>query len=450
MAIISEYNKDGFIAYIPSGINIEATTKTYEIGSLNYHPKFLISSRIPSGFWKYNGNNARIYYGTNGSFTILGQVAYEILGYFSEDYSSFYIENNLCGYDEVNTSLNKTYFSSYLNSVFIVGGTGTNRGSIATSTDSVTWTLRSISAISEIFCSEYGASTYVVAGSYYNGVGGAALATSTDTITWTTRSLWATASSVVNSIAYGAGVFVAVGQNGANTAISSSTDAITWTTRTMTGITGVPTYGPGNAVIWTGSQFVAGGGISNTYHWIGTSTDGITWTSRSSSNGSSTIGNIGSFSYGNSVYTLTSNTNTGGAYHTSTDTITWTSRNITNNITSAPRFGSIKYVNSLFYGIVDETPGTSAYLAVSTDAITWTPFLFNNSYFPQLSTNYFIKGHNQSIAYGNGKYVLRSTYHSTDTGDTSVYTSSNIYGKTQKSYFLSFRPINEPIITGTA
>jgi len=119
-----------------------------------------------------------------------------------------------------------------------------------------------------------------------------------------------------NSVAYGAGVFVAVGANAGNTAgtvSATSPDGITWTNRTIpSGIY----YG----VVFAGGQFLAFGASGV----LATSPDGITWTARTST----TTIQLCSMAYGNGLYVAVgATTSTPGVCVTSPDGITWTSRN---------------------------------------------------------------------------------------------------------------------------
>ena len=176
-----------------------------------------------------------------------------------------------------------------------------------------------------------------------------------------------------NGVAYGDGLFVAVGKN-----IISSPDGITWTERRANDIDlYCVTYGNG--------MFVAGG-YSNR---IMSSPDGITWTIRN--NPTSQI--IYSVAYGNGLFVAVGGL---GAIATSSDGITWTKRTAPNT----DYYDKVSYVNGKFV-----ITGTSGKLITSTNGTTWTL----QSVSPSNSFN--------DVCYGNGKYVgvtLTSSLISTD------------------------------------
>jgi hypothetical protein len=153
-----------------------------------------------------------------------------------------------------------------------------------------------------------GSTIYVAGGS--NGV----LYSSTDSgVTWTSRTS-GFGSSVIGAIAYGNGIFVAVGNSGL---ITTSTDGVTWTARTA-GVAANNLY----YVAYINNLFVAvGGGANGGTGGITTSTDGITWTKRTTPTTSST--NIYSVTYGGGYYVAVGNANTRAGYY-STDAVTWT------------------------------------------------------------------------------------------------------------------------------
>lgn len=74
----------------------------------------------------------------------------------------------------------------------------------------------------------YGAGLYVAVGD--NGT----IITSPDLVTWTARTNpTGTTSNHMTSVAYGGGYFVAIGTNGSNVSVASSPDGITWTVRPL-------------------------------------------------------------------------------------------------------------------------------------------------------------------------------------------------------------------------
>ncbi len=153
---------------------------------------------------------------------------------------------------------------SYLNSLFVAHGT---RGHIATSTDGLTWTQRSVNTTSTFTKSAFGAGVWFVCGTA--GVG----YSSPDGTTWTSRTTQFSANAITGII-FDNSLFVMWGVLGL---ISTSTDGLTWVARTSAMGTNAI-----NAVVWGNSTFVAVGVpaalVQATAPNVATSTDGITWT----------------------------------------------------------------------------------------------------------------------------------------------------------------------------
>ena len=187
-------------------------------------------------------------------------------------------------------------------------------------------------------------------------------------------------SSNVRKIAYGNGVFVALGGGGSINippVTQTSVDGINWTLRTCVV----------NEIIrdlkFLNGQFFACGDSAASF---GVSTDGINWILRTSGFGTTAVKSI---SYGNNLYTLSG---LGSQLSTSTDAIVWTSR--TSGTTSVL---DLQYYNSLYFGYGTTNPSTTTILSYSTDAIVWAqpPSVANTANFRQLFT----------LSYGNGLYV---------------------------------------------
>ena len=199
-------------------------------------------------------------------------------------------------------------------------GIGTNGQVLSSNGTSATWTtpasgtitftnkFTSSTAISLNSIVSNNSSTIVAAGS--NGV----LYSSTDSgSTWTSRTSGFGANKIC-MVAFGNGLFVAVGANGT---ITTSPDGITWTARTA----GVSTNQL-NVVVYANSLWVAGGiGANGGTGGITTSSDGITWTKRTTPTTSST--NIYGLNYGGGYWVAVGNLNTRAGYY-STDAVTWT------------------------------------------------------------------------------------------------------------------------------
>jgi hypothetical protein len=143
-----------------------------------------------------------------------------------------------------------------------------------------------------------------------------------DGVTWTNASGSPFAAGNFRGVAYGNGVFVAVGATGTGGAsdlpiiFSSPDGGSSWTQRTPGGS---PTAGEYlNAVTYGGGQFVAVGARG----MIQTSPDGITWTRQTIANTTDTLQAI---AYRSGTFFMVGGSVTPrGVVHRSTDGITWT------------------------------------------------------------------------------------------------------------------------------
>lgn len=221
---------------------------------------------------------------------------------------------------------------------------------------------------------------------------------------WTTRTS-GFGGTGVEGIAYGNGLYVAVG---AGPYIQTSTNAITWTTRTNPFGTSIPhtvTYGNG--------LFVIGSGAASSNNAAAISTDGITWTSQAIGSGGLTLFASG---YGNGVYLVGGNV---GAY-TSNDGVTWTAR------TTA--FGGSSFMYAITYGeglyvIGGSSNGTAPVIQTSTDGITWTT----------RASGMASGGSVAGLAYGNGTFVAVGNSVSTST-DGITWTTGAAYAGNAVTY----------------
>jgi hypothetical protein len=228
---------------------------------------------------------------------------------------------------------------AYLNGNWIVMGGSGSAENLLTSPDGITWTART--AGTAIFnYAAYGAGVYVVVGN------GGAVFSSPDLVTWTSQSAGAT---TYNDVIFANGIFVAVGSN----IIRSSTDGITWTQRS--------TLANFNRVIYANSVFVVGGfdSLTPANGVIVTSTDGITWSTRVSGSGG---GGVFDITWNGSLFVTAGST---GSIRTSPDGTTWTTR--------SPGDTSI-FLNAVSWSgtrfVVTNTNNGVAW--VSTDGITWS------------------------------------------------------------------------------
>ena len=237
---------------------------------------------------------------------------------------------------------------AYGNNVFVaVGGNGT----IITSPDGVTWTLRSSGTINDLYGITYNNNTFIAVGQ------AGAVVTSSDGIHWIVRT-----SGTVNDlkgITYGNNNFVAVGNSGT---ILASSNGQAWTTQTSGTTYNLYCIAYGNGT------FVVGGENNLT------SPDGLTWTEKSipSFDGHYFLHSI---IYYNNVF-IASADNLAGAgwiinpppgpfYLTSSDGSTWTSATadgIVLNLLNGRAYGNNVWVYVGGQGII----------RVSPDGVTWT------------------------------------------------------------------------------
>jgi hypothetical protein len=241
---------------------------------------------------------------------------------------------------------------AYGNSVYVaVGWDGATTAMNATSTDGVTWTNR---AASNFFTDvTFGAGRFfatvsaTVNGHY-----------STDGFTWTATTVGGTVNQVKhNGLAAGSGsLFVAVGSGG----IFSSPDGITWTSRTN------PSGQQINSVAYGGGVWVGVGQLST----IISSTNGTTWTNRA--NNTMTASQNITFQhvdYGSGRFVangdlMSSGASYGGGY-ASTDGITWRPvGGVSNNGIPSEAMGAYKYGGGTFFATAGST-----YIATSADGL---------------------------------------------------------------------------------
>lgn len=230
----------------------------------------------------------------------------------------------------------------YANGLYVAAG---NNG-ISTSSNGISWTIRSGTPFSSV---AYGNGVFVAVGS--------SSAVSSDGITWTSPSASPFVSSR-NTIAYGNGVFVAAG-NGSTGYISS--DGESWTTVVMNGFSGKDV----KSVRYINDRFIAvgtGGGLSY-------GSNGTIWQSGSSG----TTWELRDVAYGNGVYVAVGTAASVGGVPinnilSSTDGVSFTARSNTSS-----SLNSIVYAQDEFVAI------SSSVVAKSTDGITWTTLSFSNN-----------------------------------------------------------------------
>lgn len=146
---------------------------------------------------------------------------------------------------------------------------GLNRATAYSDDDGLTWTLNNLvpagnGAVLGGFPGAPGAPRYILCGSSF-------IASSTDFVTWTTFTIGIE----FRGVAYGAGLYVVVGQS-AN--CFTSPDGVTWTSRTASMAAAITSTTTLRAVIYANGIFVAIG----TSGKCATSSDGINWTNNAS------------------------------------------------------------------------------------------------------------------------------------------------------------------------
>lgn len=157
---------------------------------------------------------------------------------------------------------------------------------------------------------------------------------------WTSRT--SGTASALNGVAFGAGLFVAVGAGGI---IYTSPDGITWTSRTS------GTANALNAVTWSGSKFVAVGAAGT----ILSSTDGITWTVETSGSANALNG----VTFGGGLFIAVG---ASGTVLTSPTSVTWTAQTSgTAVILYGVAYGAGAYVAVGATGVIISSPNATGW-----------------------------------------------------------------------------------------
>ncbi|MEK8095466.1 hypothetical protein WOC76_23690 [Methylocystis sp. IM3] len=256
----------------------------------------------------------------------------------------------------------------------------------ARATTGVDWIGRTASVSNSWRGIAYGAGLFVA-------VGSTRAMTSPDGITWTTRTMAASVN--LQGAAYGNGLFVAVGGGGL---AATSPDGITWTSRA------VPSNGWASVAYGAG-LFVAVGGSGA----VMTSPDGIAWTARTAAASNNWYG----VAYGAGLFVAVSNSGAGNRVMTSPDGIAWTSRSPVDN-----NWRSVTYGAGQFVAVA--TSGSGNRVMTSPDGIAWTART-------GIAANVWT-----GVAYGSGRFVSvsldgtnRVMTSGTDCGDGLAYTAGD-------------------------
>lgn len=364
------------------------TTPQIEIGEPVY---------VLAGF----ANNNAVISNTLGQFVRAG------VSYNRSDYPDLYARIGYVGATgewtpRISSSTNINTLT-YGNGLFLYG-TGST-GVIATSTNGITWTTRSIGLNASPNFVKYENGLYFAGSTVTPNF----LATSTDTITWTSRTANATGSYVTKFV-YGNGIYVYGGTGGI---IATSTDAITWTSRTSGTTSSI------NALVYGNGIFICGGNFG----FIRTSTDGITWTTRTSG----TTSTINELAYINGTYIYAGQL---GLLASSTDGITWTAR----SSGTSSQINVITYGNGLYV-----YAGQNGLLRTSTNITSWTA--------RTSATTSIINGLN----YGNGIYVYTTVSGGIGTSSTATILEYSPYYDFPTQFYVppyTFANVNLILPTG--
>jgi CSLREA domain-containing protein len=267
---------------------------------------------------------------------------------------------------------------------------GTGRGTVYASPDGTTnWQSRTLAASRTLQSVAHNGSTFCAVG--VNG----AIYSSPDGATWTARSgpdyiayfFW-------GSVKYAGGQFVAVGLSDS---VMTSSDCVNWTVRNPAAplVPFAPANGSLEDVAYGGGLFVAVGDIvispTQTEVRILTSPDGVNWTPRNSGVPPTFIQgyNAGAVAYGNGTFVAHFTDFVTGEFIiiTSPDGVTWT-RQSTASFDSFrfESFGDILHAGGMFVGVGDR-------IWTSPDGVTWTLRLDD-------SDTFFL-----GVAYDGGRFV---------------------------------------------
>ena len=263
------------------------------------------------------------------------------------------------------------YGIAYGQGLFVAAG---DSGAILTSMDGVTWTDRSVG----------GARIHAVA--FLNGLFVAvgksgAILTSPDAAVWTRRDTGI--ANHLEEVAYGNGVYAAVGTSGG--AIVTSADAVTWTSQGLVATQSL------NGITFGNGLFVAVGDGKSSESIILTSTNGVAWNRASSG----TSKNLRGVAYGNGMFVVVGND---GTILHSLDGKDWVA-DVFPCLRSPENLRGVTYANGNFVAV-----GNLGTLLTSADGAIWTcrkSGTTNNLH----SVAY---GHGTLVAVGNSATIVQS------------------------------------------
>jgi hypothetical protein len=217
-------------------------------------------------------------------------------------------------------------------------------GMTLSSADGISWTSHLNVADAVLNAIAFGQNLFVAVGS------GGTVLRSADGADWTS-SATLTNQPNLTGIAYGGGRFVAVGEDGTNSVILTSSDATVWTRDD------VPGTSCGYTVAFGGGLFVVVGCPGQLLN----SGDGASWT-----NVAAQVYNVQGLAYGNRTLVATAI----DKVLTSQDGIVWASH----DVPIPPRLGRVGFVGSLFFALssgISYNPDAINGLGVSEDGTNW-------------------------------------------------------------------------------
>lgn len=271
------------------------------------------------------------------------------------------------------------------------------------------------------------------------------VSSSPDGATWTNRSTTAGNTSTFNGVAWGAGMWVMVGNTPTNTYLFS-TDGITWTQRTI--VTNAPSAVTLRCVRYLNGRFYVGGDTG----FLASSADCVTWTLASGSPSVFGSKSIQDITWNGTTFVATTDANSGASIwsspdglnwtattlagkwyslswgaglfvlgghdganvpkiYTSPDGLTWTARTVPASHTTG-RYATGIFANNLFVLAGFATAANTPQIATSSDGITWTA---------RTSAAAFVATC-RGITYGVGIYIVAGR---NSTGTRFIQTSSD-------------------------